>query len=61
MVRKRQACGCRGHCFLPAVRANTSLRTLSASRSWGDAHNGVAPPEVLEAEALVAARAAEAA
>ena len=44
--------------FLPAVRANTSLRTLVASLWWGDQEDGVAPLEVLEAEALVAARAA---
>ena len=43
-------------CFLPAVRANTSLRKLVASPWWGDHEDGVAPPEVLEAEALVAAR-----
>ena len=42
--------------FLPAVRANTSLRNLLASERWG-VHDGEAPPaEVLEAEALVAAR-----
>ena len=44
--------------FLPAVRANTSLRVLKASEWWGNEEDGVAPPEVLEAEALVAARAA---
>ena len=44
--------------FLPAVRANTSLRTLRASTMWGDDEDGVAPPAVLEAEALVAARSA---
>ena len=44
--------------FLPAVRANTSLRKLRASEWWGDEEDGEAPPEVLEAEALVAARAA---
>ena len=44
--------------FLPAVRANTSLRTLRASAYWGNQEDGVPPPEVLEAEALVAARSA---
>ena len=44
--------------FLPAVRANTSLRTLRASDWWGGEEDGVAPPAVLEAEALVAARGA---
>ena len=44
------------HVFLPAVRANTSLRTLEASKFWGNELNGVVPPAVLEAEALVAAR-----
>ena len=44
--------------FLPAVRANTSLRKLRAAEWWGDDEHGVAPPEVLEAEALVAARRA---
>ena len=44
--------------FLPAIRANTSLRKLTASKSWGGDEDGQAPPEVLEAEALVAARAA---
>ena len=42
--------------FLPAVRANTSLRKLVASRRWGGVEHGQLPPEVLEAEALVAAR-----
>ena len=42
--------------FLPAVRANTSLRTLRASDLWGGEEDGAAPPAVLEAEALVAAR-----
>ena len=42
--------------LLPAVRANTSLRELEVARSWGDDEDGVPPPEVLEAEALVAAR-----
>jgi hypothetical protein len=42
--------------LLPAVRANTSLRTrLVASKRWGNQLNGQAPPEVLQAEALVAA------
>lgn len=45
-------------CFLPAVRMNKSLRKLTASPYWGNQDPGVAPPEVLEAEALVAARAA---
>ena len=44
--------------FLPAVRANTSLRTLEASKWWNNWPDGVAPPAVLEAEALVAARGA---
>ena len=44
--------------FLPAVRANTSLRYLKAAEWWGNIEDGVAPPEVLEAEALMAARAA---
>ena len=44
--------------FLLAVRANTSLRKLIASEVWGNELGGVAPPEVLEAEALVAARSA---
>ena len=41
--------------FSPAVRANTSLRELEASESWAWGESD-APPEVLEAEALVAAR-----
>ena len=45
--------------FLPAIRANTSLRKLTASAWWGGDANGVAPPAVLEAEALVAARGSE--
>jgi hypothetical protein len=45
--------------FLPAIRANTSLRELTASAWWGGDANGVAPPAVLEAEALVAARGSE--
>ena len=44
--------------FLPAVRANKSLRKLMASERWGNQEDGVAPHEVLEAEALVAARSA---
>ena len=44
--------------FLPAVHANTSLRVLHASEWWGNQEHGVAPPAVLGAEALVAARAA---
>ena len=44
--------------FLPAVRANTSLRKLIASELWDNEEDGDAPPEVLEAEELVAARAA---
>jgi hypothetical protein len=43
--------------FLPAVRANTSLRELMASGWFGGAEDGAAPDEVLEAEALVKARA----
>ena len=42
--------------FLPAVRANTSLRTLSAGLWWDNDEDGAPPPEVLEAEELVAAR-----
>ena len=42
--------------FLPAVRDNTSLCKLEASQSWGNQEGGQAPPAVLEAEALVAAR-----
>ena len=44
--------------FLPTVRDNTSLRKLVASARWGNQADGQAPPAVLEAEALVAARAA---
>ena len=44
--------------FLPAVQANTSLRKLVSNELWGNEDDGVAPPEVLEAKALVAARAA---
>ena len=43
------------HVFLPAVRANTSLRTLTASEPW-EIMGDETPPAVLEAEALVAAR-----
>jgi hypothetical protein len=43
--------------FLPAIRANTSLRVLVASEWWGDEEDGAAPEEVLQAEALVKARA----
>jgi hypothetical protein len=43
--------------FLPAIRANGSLRQLGASKWWGGQENGVAPQEVLQAEALVKARA----
>ena len=46
------------HRFLQAVQANTSLRELVASEWWDNEEDGEAPPEVLEAEALVAARAA---
>ena len=44
--------------FLPAVQANASLRELRASEWWDNEEDGEAPPEVLEAEALVAARGA---
>jgi hypothetical protein len=43
--------------FLPAIRANTSLRELEASAWWGGEEGAVAPDEVLQAEALVKARA----
>ncbi len=43
--------------FLPAVQANCSLRKLVASEMWGGEQDGVAPDEVLRAEALVNARA----
>jgi hypothetical protein len=43
--------------FLPAVRANASLRELVASAWWGGEEDGIAPDEVLQAEALVKARA----
>ena len=42
--------------FLPAVRVNTGLRTLKASAYWDGVWTAWAPPAVLEAEALVAAR-----
>ena len=42
---------------LPAVRANTSLRELCGNQDWVFVkQDGEAPPEWLEAEALVAAR-----
>jgi hypothetical protein len=44
------------HRFLPAIRANTSLRELSASELWGGIEDGIVPEEVLEAEALVKTR-----
>ena len=44
--------------FLPAIRANASLRKLDASERWGGVVGGQAPPVVLQAEALVAARPA---
>ena len=48
------------HTLLPSVRANLVLRKLEASPYWGvppwDVPDAQAPPEVLEAEALVAAR-----
>ena len=40
----------------PAVLANSSLRKLKASQYWDYAPGEQAPPELLEAEALVAAR-----
>ena len=42
--------------FLPAVRANTSLRVLIARQDWGDVPARRVPPELAAAEALVAAR-----
>ena len=43
--------------FLPAVRANASLRRLDASTEWGGALlHGQPPPELLEVQALVQAR-----
>jgi hypothetical protein len=44
--------------LLPAIRANASLRTLDAGECWGNQMDSQAPPEVLRAEALVAARTA---
>ena len=45
--------------LLPAIcRANTSLHVLDASARWSGAGDAQAPAEVLQAEALVAARAA---
>ncbi len=41
--------------FLPAVQANTSLCELEASRCWNNKKYGKAPPEVMQAEALVQA------
>jgi hypothetical protein len=43
--------------FLPAIRANGSLRELVASELWGGEEDGAAPEEVLQAEALVNIRA----
>jgi hypothetical protein len=43
--------------LLPAIRANGSLRELVASEWWGGVEDAVAPEEVLQAEALVKARA----
>jgi hypothetical protein len=43
--------------FLPAIRANSSLRELGASEGWANWHGNVAPEEMLQAEALVKARA----
>ena len=40
------------HTLLPSVRANTSLRKLDATEYWG----GDEPPELLEVQALLAAR-----
>jgi Ran GTPase-activating protein (RanGAP) involved in mRNA processing and transport len=47
---------CARDTFLPAIRANSSLRELLASETWGGVAYGVAPQEVLRAEALVQAR-----
>jgi hypothetical protein len=44
-------------CLLPAIRANASLRELDASTHWGGELEGMVPFLVLEAEALVRARA----
>jgi hypothetical protein len=41
--------------FLPAVQANTSLCELEASTDWNNKKHGKAPPEVMQAEALVQA------
>jgi hypothetical protein len=43
--------------FLPAIRANTTLRELADGAWWGGVEGGIAPDEVLEAEAIVKARA----
>ena len=45
-----------GHTLLPAVQANTSLRMVAASGAWEVELQGEVPPELLEVEALVAAR-----
>jgi hypothetical protein len=42
--------------FLPAVQANALLMKLEASTNWNNQEHGRAPPEVLQAEALVASR-----
>ena len=42
--------------LLPSVQSNTSLRMLDASSFWADTHGDQAPPELLGAEAVVAAR-----
>jgi hypothetical protein len=42
--------------FLPAIRANTSLRELVASELWGGEEDGVALDEALQAEAIVTSR-----
>jgi hypothetical protein len=49
---------CARDTFLPAVRANKSLRVLAASNQWGGEEAGVALEEMLQAEALVKARTA---
>ena len=43
--------------FLPAVRANTSLRDLGARFFWGGVRDGGGYAAVVEAEELVNARA----
>jgi hypothetical protein len=43
--------------FLPAIRANRSLRNLVASAWWGGEEDGIAPAAVFQAEVLVTARA----